>query len=677
MTDASSTQMNVVYDFTEKPCSYDFLQWLINVEIIRRTHYPMSRGFGVAFREGVRQDGMKRPIEARNKIYLNVMRPALELVNAKEVEFGDENIRCHYLLANTVVWDEQGGKVPSYRVPLAYLEEAKAYLGDRWPVIITLREAEYYKRRNSNIKAWTEFARLCGEDIIFLRDTAQADTPLEGFEICPRASKELLFRAALYAHAKANLFVANGPWSLALHSKVPWLNFGSWRPDIPTYRPGRKEWWDMLGVPVGSQCKWSSPYQRLIWKKDDLQNIIEAWEQVKVASLNRRQRRAVNKEWEYQFDLIRTQTAKYGDALLRVDTIKMYEDKDDEPADMLIACDLLEHLAEPMDAVHEMNRLSRKMMMFCIRPDAIRTESWWRKKLNREVNVVNWVSENGMITAIASSGMKVQGITTQGAMTQDDRWGHVEYSMARFKERIELVPAHDEEAIIACYGPSLATYLPKLRELMANGQRTLVSVSGAHDFLIKEGIIPHFHIECDPRPHKTDNLTLPDKRVKYYIGSSCHPSFFDRLADQDVILWHVSESSHNMKLVDDCGEKVETIVSGGGSVGLRAIPFLHHLGYREMHVFGMDCSFEDEGEKQWAGPHAGKKQDITTADAGGRIFVTSPTLLAYAGHFFDILKRLPDIHATVWGDGLLPHMCRMFWKHPQIIQTEEKVQNAA
>lgn len=694
--------MNLAYDLGRCPASWDFLQWLINADIAR---WEMGyKQLGVCFipgpKDGFRDDTGERPISARAEIFRNVMKPALALVNAKRVESGlsDKEFPNPYMVRNCVEYHNRGGTVPNFRIPEASMDEAAAYLDGRKPLVITLREASYCPARNSNLAAWTAFAKNCGEDVIFVRDTAKADEPLNGFEICPRASKELLFRAALMAYAKCNLSVANGPWILSLYSGVPWLMFGAWRPDLPNYKPGSARWQAVQqGVPIGSQFPWSMPSQRVVWQRDGLEAITQAWEEMS-STLKRRHRRRVSRELKQYFKFIRERTAKYGDELLRIDTIKMYEGVDDEPADCLIALDILEHLSDPGAAIEEMNRLARKSIVINVRPDAIRPEEWWKKLVNRYLTVNDWQFHEGMLSAYCNAGMKIKGLTIQGALSKDDRWSHIEQSIVKINKRVEKVPAHDGKCVIACYGPSLTDYLPKLRhEMQARGAR-LISVSGAHDFLLKNNLVPDYHVECDPRPHKTDNIKLPDKRINYLIASVCHPSLFERLKDCEVRLWHVSEGESNMRLIDERGEKVETMISGGGSVGLRSITLMYLLGYRDFSIFGMDCSFKDERsaeerfkdmkEKnyedtpdkiaQWAGSHAGKRQQIDYCQCGDRIFTTSPVLVAYASHFFDIMKRLPDATFEVWGDGLLPAMCRAYWKHPQLKQSEvREVDNAA
>lgn len=391
-------------------------------------------------------------------------------------------------------------------------------------------------------------------------------------------------------------------------------------------------------------------------------------------SARRQKRRFVNAEWQKQFQEIRERTAKYGDEMLRIDTIEMYDGPDTPVADMIVVCNVLEYVPDPDKVLQDVNLKARKQVLLTIRPDALRSAEAWREIVERRLTVCDWFLDQGNIVCTCSPGMKVQGVKVTGALSDDERWGHVLASIKRFGARIEPGAAQQRRVIICGYGPSIRSHWHKLKEERDQDNAIVVSVSGSHDFLLDRGIVSDFHVECDPRPHKTQNLNKPSQAVRYLIASSCHPSYFDRLNGCDVRLWHVAVSEHIMRLIDDMGEKREHIVSGGGSVGLRSISLMFALGYRNFSMYGMDCSFETADGRssfsaneqtpldivQWAGPHAGKAQQLCLAQCGGEIFISSPVLVTYAGGFFDIMKRLPDTKFRVYGDGLLPAMCRLY-----------------
>jgi hypothetical protein len=183
------TERCIEYPLSVYPASWDFLQWLVNVYI---TYGPINVKFIPGPKGGFRDDTMPRPLEAREAIFRHVMKPALQLLGMREGR-GERVDPLPYTLTYAVQAARIGVQMPKWQIPQWAMDHAKAYLGDRKPLVITLREASYYPLRNSDAGAWTKFAAECGEDVIFVRDTAKADQPYYDFETCPRASKELLF----------------------------------------------------------------------------------------------------------------------------------------------------------------------------------------------------------------------------------------------------------------------------------------------------------------------------------------------------------------------------------------------------------------------------------------------------------------------------------------------------
>ncbi len=257
-----------------------------------------------------------------------------------------------------------------------------------------------------------------------------------------------------------------------------------------------------------------------------------------------------------------------------------------------------------------------------------------------------------------------------GVLSNDERFAHVKANIGVSWKRVRPRPAHNRTAILICYGPSLLdTWRCAPVERQHLGNADIVSVSGAHDFLIERGIIPRFHVECDPRKHKSDMLTKPHRRVEYLIASCCHPDLLKKLkltlSAKRIRLWHLN----NCELSDPVRigqiDPGAVLVGGGGSVGLRAFSVLHALGYRRFVVHGMDCSYRDElgaGLATHAGAHAGKAPKRIEVQCGGRTFVTGPALITYIRDF-DVVRRLvgdpnadPDkIEIILRGDGLLQH----------------------
>lgn len=383
-------------------------------------------------------------------------------------------------------------------------------------------------------------------------------------------------------------------------------------------------------------------------------------------------RRPVTPPMQAMFDHIRRQAAKYQDALTQIDTIRMFEGVGDEPADMHVVYDLLEHWPDPDDALLEICRLSRVAVMVVVKLGDGRTEGDWRKILERRLRIAEMHREGNQLSVMGSPMVGVTGVTATGAVGDDLLWEPVQAAMKRFSRRIETAPAHGRRAILACYGPSLKATIETLRADI--GPNTdVVSVSGAHDFLLSHGIVPRYHVECDPRAHKADNIDAVSPGTTYLLASSVHPVLFDKLgADADIRLWHVATAGHAARLVDEHGENPRHIIFGGGSVGLRSVPLLYAMGYRDFHIYGMDCSFSDDGAEQWAGKHAGKRQDLQQIRCDDRIFTSSAILATYATDFWELVQKMRDVNIRLYGDGLLQAMARYYMGVPQTAHVNAK-----
>lgn len=378
-------------------------------------------------------------------------------------------------------------------------------------------------------------------------------------------------------------------------------------------------------------------------------------------SMNRAQRRHLTKQWEKVFEEWRQNAAKYsnGDVFGVVKTFSMWENCADKPADVQVVANILEHQVNVDDALIDIKRLTKTSAVFCIQLDALRNAETWRKIIGKHFAIMNFETFDDRIVITGAPITQVQGVTAIVPMTSEERWVNMVANCKAISKRVKRFSAHEGKAILACYGPSLKDNLSRLEDEWTAGG-TLISVSGSHDFLIERGLTPDIHVECDPRPHKADNINKPNRDVQYLLGSQCHPILVNKLAGYDISLWHPS-GHENIRLINEL-EPNAILVGGGGNVGLRSITLLHHMGYRKFSIYGMDCSFSDDGEEKWAGPHAQKKNPveirIEQVQCDDRIFTTSPIMLTYATAFFDTVKKLPDSEFNIYGDSLLQAMSR-------------------
>lgn len=226
-------------------------------------------------------------------------------------------------------------------------------------------------------------------------------------------------------------------------------------------------------------------------------------------------------------------------------------------------------------------------------------------------------------------------------------------------------PAIKLRVVTVCgYGPSLA-------ETWGNVIGPVMTTSGAHDYMLSKGVVPKYHVELDPRVHKSWMLEHPHKDVRYYINSQCHPSLFEKLRDYDVVMWHSftgDDDPAELATLDEIEPGIR-LLAGGSNVGMRAVVVARDLGHSGFELHGMDCCYC--GEQQWAGSHFGKAHKTVTISVEGREFETSDSMMQSTDDFFSLLPMLPDCRFRVHGDGLLEARLKLFNQNSQKALSKE------
>lgn len=233
-----------------------------------------------------------------------------------------------------------------------------------------------------------------------------------------------------------------------------------------------------------------------------------------------------------------------------------------------------------------------------------------------------------------------------GVLDWKDRLKNIEYALSLDLPRLTMRPERKDSLTLACYGPSL-------RKTWLDISGALLSVSGAHDWLIERRREPSFHLEADPRPHKAGMLTKARKGTQYLLASCCHPDVFKALEGQDIYLWHLSNGAES-----DAWHQQHTpgeiIAPGGSTAGLRALEIAHVLGFRSLEIHGMDSSFH---QGQWAGPHTGKQKTDFMVRCNGKHFSTSSLMVQQAREFVHFWQT-HDVKVRMKGDGLIREMMK-------------------
>jgi hypothetical protein len=272
--------MKVYYDLGCSPPTFDALSALCHIEQMRQ-ETGSSESIEISFipgpSGGFRRDSLwPYTVEERNKLLHNVaiplcwLLPAVSMVSIATTRpsSGIGVGRKLYGLDRQVEACRKGIR------PLRPRQQVRSHPG---LITMTLREAEHWPERNSNISEWVKAAEAlqrCGHRVVIVRDERYAHEPIAGLPTDAQAACQIKPRADLYASASLNLFVSNGPAWLSMAMDLPTIIF---RPgDDKLGRAFGREHFRRCGIEWGGQMPGAPAYQRLVWSDDTADNIVEA-----------------------------------------------------------------------------------------------------------------------------------------------------------------------------------------------------------------------------------------------------------------------------------------------------------------------------------------------------------------------------------------------------------------
>jgi hypothetical protein len=300
------------YDLGLAPITFDFLWFLVAADIVRRrhglrqTHIVIVPGPINGFRDENPEYNAAIDQTMRQARVRNILIPACALLrSASGVTLASTRAQAADIVALAREQVFPAGYTPAtplHEGPRAALDAARdsqaeiavlrapadamqaverwlaPRLGQRRLLTITLRQHAYLPDRNSNIDAWSSFARTATAEGYFpvvIPDTEQASPlPPEAFDsasVYPEAAWNLGLRSALYERAYLNLGVNNGPMGLCwLDGRTRYLTF-----KILTKSSAQtsKRYMEYLGFVEGRSLPFADQTQRWVWEPDDPQII--------------------------------------------------------------------------------------------------------------------------------------------------------------------------------------------------------------------------------------------------------------------------------------------------------------------------------------------------------------------------------------------------------------------
>lgn len=218
------------------PFTWDFTTFLVKARHVGAT--------GIDFNlAGARST--KWPMEESVKRFWNYMHPMPTLFYGmtSSVNQGGDDLGLSVRMEDLPVDFER------MRLPDVHIQ-------DRGHVTVTIRDTFHRPNKNSDPGVWRKFAREVGA--IVIEDSRVREISLKD-------------RFALYAGARMNYGVPNGPFSVLWYTEYPMMMFSD---PVET-----KKSWGGHSVKVGDTLPWLRGNQHLLWEKPTVDILMKAHEQ--------------------------------------------------------------------------------------------------------------------------------------------------------------------------------------------------------------------------------------------------------------------------------------------------------------------------------------------------------------------------------------------------------------
>ena len=243
-------------------------------------------------------------------------------------------------------------------------------------------------------------------------------------------------------------------------------------------------------------------------------------------------------------------------------------------------------------------------------------------------------------------------LTIEGCATQEEMNANVTATMARGYTRIN-------EFLSTCSGTcSIVGSGPTIKETYKELKGEVIAINSATRFLLENGVVPRWAMIWDASP-LCESFAIPHPDITYLVGARCHPSVFEKLSACKVVVWHAG-GDHN--IADFLAEHniLEPMINGGSAGVTRAMYLACALGYRDLHLFGADSSYAEDGNTHVAGSLVPEKDMRVWIGNGplSRAFRTTPEWCAQLEEYKLIYPLFKSIGLTmeVYGESMMGHM---------------------
>lgn len=291
----------------------------------------------------------------------------------------------------------------------------------------------------------------------------------------------------------------------------------------------------------------------------------------------------------------------------------------------------------------------------------VKPYQWWLDKFKEHEAMIHWSADCGSTAMFyVTSWVDAGELVARGHVNtvSDEIKGNIRSAVHRgYAQALPHMP-QEVDVILLGGGPSLAKFEDEIREKRAAGAK-LICTNGTYNWCLERGITPSAQIIVDAREFNARFVETIVPGCRYLIASQCHPSVFDAIPHDQVVMWHAA-------MYDDLIEEIDALygpkgeewfpVLGGSTVMLRAIPLLRMLGFKRLEIYGFDSCLMDDAHHAYAQPENDSER-VVKVTVGGRVFKCHAWMASQLQEFVDIMRLMADeIQLAVHGDGAIAHV---------------------
>ncbi len=269
-----------------------------------------------------------------------------------------------------------------------------------------------------------------------------------------------------------------------------------------------------------------------------------------------------------------------------------------------------------------------------------------------------------MSEAVATSSVFDQWtLPGQINTAHDTLLANVRSAIRRGHNQLWATDVNRERIALVCGGASINDTFDELRELYFQGAK-VVTVNGSYHWCLERNIRPSAQIVLDARPSNARFVSPAVPHCRYYLCSHCAPQTWDAVQGRPhVAIWHDATTDAIKDELDTYYGGRWCSISGGTTVGTRAISILRTLGFLRFDIFGMDSCWMGEQHHGYGQPENDSdkrfKATIGPKDRPDlhRDFWVAPWHIKQADDAIQFIRNNHHLfQLNFHGDGMLAYM---------------------